>query len=384
MKNTIVCPNCNKEIEISEAFEHELSDKLRKSLQEDYESKLKIEQGKALLNAKHQLSLELEDKENESKELKKQNEKLHTQILEMNKTLRMIQQQSKDKEIELQKQLSFERGKIQQDVTKKTYEEFKFKDLEKEKMITDLKKSLDEARRKADQGSQQTQGELLELDFEKELNVNFPNDKISETKKGARGADIIQQVKTPMGKSAGKIIWEMKRTKNWEDKWIDKLKSDQREEKAEIAVIISQILPKETKKEIVNINKVWVATYPHAITLAGLLRDQLLSVAKQKAISSKSASDAQTLFDYMTGYEFANQMEAIIETYLGLNEQIIKEKMAFEKQWKQREMQLTKMYKSVLQIAGSLTGIAGPNMPQIKGIDVSELDTGKIAERKLL
>lgn len=366
MDSLLRCPSCGEEIELSKALSHQINEQLK------IESELKFKE-----KLTKEMEFKIKDKENEMLELKDNNKQLMTQLLELNRTIRELKNKDDKRELELQKELARVAQNAKIEAHRQSSEEYRLKDLEKEKKISDLVKEMEILKQKAQQGSQQSQGEVLELDFERELKENFPRDEIVEVKKGIRGADVIHIVKTPMGKTAGKIIWEIKRTKNWEDKWIDKLKSDQRDEKAEIASILSQSLPKESKKEIEYINKVWVATYAHRIGLANLLREQLLAVAKQKAMANKTADDAQTLFDYMTSNEFSQQMEAVIETYLGLNDQITKEKMAFEKQWKQREMQLNKMYRSILQIAGSIAGIAGQSMPQIKGIDLGQLESGE-------
>lgn len=135
-------------------------------------------------------------------------------------------------------------------------------------------------------------------------------------------------------------------------------------------------MPKDSAKGIFNISKIWVCDYQRFIVLAALLRNQLLEVAKQKAIMSKSDDISAELYEYITSHDFSHQLEAIIETYLGLQEQITKERMAFEKQWSQREAQLNKMYKSLFNIYGGIAGIAGQGMPQIKGIDLDRLGSG--------
>ena len=365
MSNLILCPHCKKEIELSEALTHQIRESERSAIEKEISEKIRQ---KFL----QETELKMRDKENETKELREQNHKLGEQLLELNKTLRQMQERDETREIETQKIIFAEREKAKLEAGEKQAEENRLKILEKDKQIADMKKSLEEARRKAEQGSQQTQGEVLELDLENSLRKAFPSDEISEVKKGSRGADLVQIVKTPMGNIAGKIIWENKRTKNWETKWIDKLRADQRMEKAELAGLISVVLPPDAKKEIICVNKVWVTTNQHFLALATLLREQLLLVAKQKAISSQSANTAEELFEYLTSHEFTQQFEAIAESYLGMQEQIIKEKMAFEKQWKTREVQLNKMYKSLFNIYGGISGIAGSSLPQIKGLDLLE------------
>lgn len=366
MQNIIICPHCKKEIELTQALTHEISQ------QEIEKEKKKLEEQ---LKAKFELSIK--DKENETREAREQNKRLMTQILELNTTMRGLRTKDEQRELELQKQVAQAKELAKLEALKLSAEDHRLKDLEKEKTINDLKKMLAEAQQKAQQGSMQTQGEVLELDWEKELRTQFPNDEIKEVGKGVRGADVEHIVKTPMGKVAGTILWENKRTKHWEDKWLEKLKADQRASKAELAAIITNTLPLSSQKDIQNINKIWVTTYAHAIPLAHLLREQLLAVAKQKAVSQSSASDAQMLYDYMTGHEFSQHIEAIIEVYLGLQEQIAKERAALEKQWSQRDMQIKKLYTSLFGMYGNLAGIVGQGMPQIKGLEIAELEDGE-------
>ena len=364
MNNTIKCPYCKKTIEITSALSHEIDEKTKLNLENKIKTKFKEE-----------YNLKLKDKENETGELIERNKELSNQQLELNRLIRSLKENDEKRALEMEKLIGIEKDKAKLDAIKKASEEYRHKEMEKDKTINDLKKLLDDARRKSEQGSQQTQGEILELDLENELRNAFRNDDIIEVKKGTKGADIVQVVKTPLGNSTGKIIWELKRTKRFDQNFIDKLKSDQRTEKAELAVLITTMMPKDCQKDIISVNNVWIATPKHTISLANILRQQLLAVAKQKAISSKTQTDAQILFDYMTSSEFSHQLEAIIETYLSLQNQINKEKMAFEKQWKQREKELEKMYKSLFGIYGSLIGIAGNSLPQIKGIEM--LDIGE-------
>lgn len=369
MINTITCPHCKQEIEMSEALTHEIGEQVKVKTEAQLRKKITGE-----------LELTIKDKENEAKEARQRAEQLMAQILELNTSMRTMKTRDEQREVELQKKLADAHESAKQEALKQADADHRLKDLEKEKVISDLKKSLDEAKRKVEQGSMQTQGEVLELDWEAELRAAFPGDSINPVGKGIRGADVEHTVKTPMGKTAGVIMWENKRTKHWEDKWIDKLKTDQRARKADVAALITEALPVGSTKEICNIAKVWVTTYAHAIPLAHLLRDQLLAVAKQKAIAGSSNDDATQLYEYMTSHAFTHQIEAIIEVYLGLQEQILKERAAFEKQWAQREMQTTKLYKSLFSMYGGLTGIMGQSMPQIKGLEMSELGAGDMPD----
>jgi hypothetical protein len=234
--------------------------------------------------------------------------------------------------------------------------------------------SLEEAKRKAQQGSQQTQGEVLELDLEETLRQEFPNDEIEPVGKGVKGADIRQIVKSPKGFVCGVILWESKRTKAWTDEWLTKLKDDLRAEKANIPVIVSTSLPKELKSLMGLIDGVWVTTYELFIPMATLLRKNLLDIGFQKAVSAHRGDKADLLYEYITGHEFRQQVEALAEVYHEMQEEISKERVAFEKIWKTREGQVKRLSLATANVYGSMQGLVGSSMPQVKGLDLPQLE----------
>ena len=209
------------------------------------------------------------------------------------------------------RKLDAEREKLKEEIEKRLNEQHRFKDLEKEKLIEAMKNQIEELKRKAEQGSQQLQGEVLEIELEELLNKNFPYDTIMPVPKGLRGADVIQNVCTPSGQQCGTIIWESKRTKAWSDAWIDKLKEDQREAKSDIAVIVSIALPKDMTG-IGQINGVWVTDFTLAIGLAEALRVTLIEVAKTKTSAEGKSSKMEMLYEYLSGPEFRQQIEGIV------------------------------------------------------------------------
>ena len=195
--------------------------------------------------------------------------------------------------------------------------------------------------------------------------------------KGVLGADIRHIVKSPMGTVCGTILWESKRTKQWSDGWVTKLKNDVLSDKANIPAIISEVLPEEAKSGIGLINGVWVASSKLAIPLATLLRKSLLDVAKQKKIKENQQSKAEDLYAYVTSHDFQHQVEAMIEIYQDMQNQIQKERVAFERSWKLREQQVNRLLSGVAGMYGSMQGIAGQSLPSIKQLEFSNaLDDG--------
>lgn len=316
--------------------------------------------------------MKLKDLQNEKQEDKKRIEKLMQDILKANENMRELRKKDEERELEQQKKLLEEEKKIREEVIKSETEKANLKLLEVTKQLDDTKKALEEAQRKSSQTSQQLQGEVIELELEEFLRSSFPHDEIIAIGKGVHGADIRHIVKSPKGYVCGVILWESKRTKRWEDKWLDKLKDDLRNEKANIPVIVSSELPKEAKDGIGLKEGVWIASQPFVFALAELLRRNLLEVGYQKAVMANKSDKADLLYNYVVSHEFKQQVEAIVEMYIEMKQQIIKEKASFEKMWKVREEQVEKILRSTAHITGSIQGKVGAAMPQIKGLDLLE------------
>jgi hypothetical protein len=238
-----------------------------------------------------------------------------------------------------------------------------------------MKKEVENAKRKGEQGSQQLQGEVLELDLEDILNRGFPGDLIKPVPKGQSGADVQQFVNTPLSKECGSILWELKRTKTWSDSWITKLKADQRVAKADIAVLVSEVQPKNVDG-IAHVDGVWVTTPVFALTLASLLRDKFLGVAREKALSKNRGQKADLLYEYVTSPAFIQQVESVIETYSEMLSQVNKERVAYEKFWSTREKQAQRILLATANVVGNMEGSIGQGMPHIKGLDLGLLESG--------
>lgn len=348
MQNTIICPNCKKPIELTQALTHQIQEELLSKEQEKHEEELQVMKDK--LEAAEKTELILRKQKNE------------------------LDEEKRKFELDKQRQLDSEREKIRQKTLEEAAESQRLKEKEKDKVIDDLKKSLEDAQRKATQGSQQLQGEVQELDLEELFRKEFVGDTIEPIGKGVLGADIRQVVRSPRGMDCGHILWESKRTKAWSDGWISKLKEDMRNDKANIPAIVSEVLPEEIKTGLGLKDGVWVTSPRLVIPLAMLLRKTLLDAARQKMISENKQSKAEELYGYITSHEFAQQVESMIETYKEMQEQITRERTAFERSWKQREAQVTRLLSGVAGIYGSMQGIAGPALPTIKNLELTSGD----------
>jgi len=419
MKNdtkNIICPECGESISIDDVLTSQIEDKLRKEIEgkqkakeaEFKEEKKKLEAEKAELEAeKKNTQVEItkkvneklatekislwkqaqveagKEKEAEKKMLEEQLAEKDAKLKEANKNeleLRKEKQKLKDEqdafEIEKTRQLDEERKKIEEDASKKATDAKQAEIDQLNKKLSDATKAKDELARKLEQGSQQTQGEVQEIILEELLKSEFIHDDISPVPKGVTGADVIQTVKTKTGAECGKIIWESKKTKAWSEGWIQKLKDDQRTIKADIAVIVSSVMP-EGSAGIVLRNGVWVCDIKLAGSLATALRHSLESVSREKSMSVGKNEKMEILYAYLTGTEFKQRIETIVETFSTMKSSLDKEKLYFEKSWAEKEKQIQKVIKNTVGIYGDLGGLV-----QLQKIESLELPEPKVEEEE--
>ncbi len=363
MSNLIKCPKCGHEFTASEGLMSHLKE----------EAGLEIEK-KVRAEIENEKSLEVQDLK---KTVQEKNEKINDfrkQELDLRERSRKLEDREKNVELETQRRIDEEKKKIEEDTAKRFIDEHHLKDLEKDKKFSDMEKLVEELKRTSQQGSMQTQGEVGELELEKTLEKLFPTDEISEVKKGELGGDIRQIVKTQRGTGCGMILWEIKRTKTWDERWVSKLKEDMGRDKIHVAVIITEILPKDFKKPIGEKSGIWITTSTFVEPLAKLLRKGLYEVAKEKAVNFNKQSKAEEVYDFVTSNEFIQQIERMVGIYQEMNEQISRERAVAERQWKLREMQVSRLITGVSGIYGSMQGIAGSALPLVKNLELPEGD----------
>ena len=324
-----------------------------------------------------EMEMKLKDRQNESEELKKQKKELQEQLLELNKMMRRVQDENKEKELEMMKKFNEEQDKVRHIEQKRMEEQFRLQILEKEKKLQDAIKANEDLRRKLEQGSQQMQGEILELAIEELLQKEFPYDEIKPVPKGINGADIIHCVRSPGGKACGSIIWEMKRTKAWSQGWVSKLKDDQRNIKAELAVIISDNIP-DGLNHFGLLDGVWICKFEYFLGLAYALRSQLIEVSVIKSAQIGQQSKMEVLYNYITSIEFRHRVEAIIEAFGNMQEEIEKERRWFSQKWAREEKNLRKVLDTTVGMHGDLQSIMGKSIGELK--QVAELSDGKTDE----
>ena len=377
MNDTIICPNCKKSIPLTEALSHQIQDKYAKfykiRLEEEKNKFAKTLQPELEKQLKEKMDFEIKNKNNELEELRKQNKNMQEQMLELNRLLRQIKSESEEKKIEMEKKLSAAEDKIRGEEKKKADEEYRLKILEKDKKLNDALKMVDEYKRKLEQGSQQTQGEVMEDELKKILTGEFPYDEIVDVPKGIRGADLIQVVKNNVGKKCGTILWESKRTKVWTEGWIFKLKQDQREIKAELAIIVTQVLPGEINSFGIK-EGIWVVDYRTLIGAAIALRNNLIELFSLRSANRGKEEKKEILWNYLTSVEFKQRVEAIYESYNNLRDELQKEKDWFTKKWAREEKSIERVKDNLLGMHGDLEGIVGKTLPELE--QLKKLETG--------
>ncbi len=353
MANMIKCKNCGEEIEVSEALSHQVEEQVRADVEKSARAKWAEE-----------MELTLKDKANESEELKAKNKKLQEEMLEAAKAKRELADKMERMEIENQKKLDLELERIKLEVHKKTEEEHQLKDAEKDKKISDALKQVEEMKIKMQQGSMQTQGEVFELEIQSILQKAFPTDLIAEVAKGVRGGDVVQTVVDKGGQKCGVILWESKNAQ-WSDKWLAKLRDDQRELKAEIAVLVSVNLPADygTYHE-----GIWVISRKDILSSATFLRFNLVQANYLKRSQDGKKEKADALYAYLSGHEFSQRVQGMLEHYNNLQKELEQERRWFGLKWARQEKSLRAMIDQTSGFYGDLQGVMGTALPEIKSL----------------
>jgi len=408
---TVFCPQCKSEIKLTES----LAAPLLESVRRDYEQRLsqkdnEISKREKFLNqraesiekAKQNLDHEIEQKLRSerarivSEEAQKAKlaigSDLEQKAKEINDLQLLLQEQDKKlgeaQQVQaelLRKQRELDDAKRELDLTiekrvqanlvaerdkakKEAEEELKLKVMEKDQTITAMQKQIEELKRRAEQGSQQLQGEVQELQLESLLRAKFPRDTIHPVAKGDFGGDVLQRVIGPLNQICGTILWESKRTKNWSDGWLPKLRDDQRAAKADVAVILSQALPKDVDT-FGFLDGVWVADPKVAVPVALSLRQSLIEISAARQASQGQQTKMEMVYGYLTGPRFRQRVQALVEAFSSMKEDLDREKKTITRQWAKREEQIDRVMQATVGMYGDLQGIAGKTLQEIEGLE---------------
>ena len=381
MNNQIKCPNCGAIIDVNEILYHELENKFKNEYQQKLQNinkEIEEKTKQKLIQEKEKLKQELFNEQNEMVEiLKKELQEKSKQVIELNKSKAEIEKLKIEKEeleskilANAQKEMHIKLQEEKQKLKAQIENENELKLKEKEEQLKQLQIQLKIAQQKATQGSMQLQGEVQELAIEEYLKSNFPFDTIEEIKKGAKGGDCIQYINTREAQNCGKIYYESKRAKEFQKAWIEKFKTDMREKGIDIGVIVTSTYPKELKRMGI-IDGVWICSFEEFKGLSIALRESLIKLYFAKKQNENKTDKMSLLYNYLTSNEFKMEIEAIVEAFSSMQNDLEKEKRAMQKLWKQREKQIQKVLESTINMYGSIKGIAGS---AIKTIELLELD----------
>ncbi len=329
--------------------------------------------------AKHASAAELDAKVRELTELqevlKARDEKLaeaQKAQAELIKKQRELDDAKRELELTVEKRVQDGLGEVRALAKREAEDGLKLKVMEKDQTIASMQQKIEELKQKAEQGSQQLQGEVQELELENLLRVKFPFDSIEPVAKGEFGGDVLQRVISQSGQQCGAILWESKRTKNWSDGWLTKLREDQRTAKAEISVLVSQALPKGVESFDV-LDGVWVTSPRAALPVATMLRHTLLEVSMARQVSEGQQTKTEMVYQYLTGPRFRHRVEAIVEAFSSMQSDLDKERKAIMKQWAKREEQIERVMGATVGMYGDLQGIAGKSLQEIAGLELVAL-----------
>ena len=410
---TITCPSCSKEIKLTESLAAPLIQEMREKYQSQIEEKENdIEKKeKAIRKREEKIShteksiektiedrvseklkteretiIEREKKKAES-DIKIRMEDLEASLTEKDEKLKEAQKAEVDfrlkkreledakREIELdvEKRVEEKVSAIHEKAKAKAEEELKLKIDEKDETISSMKSQIENLRKKAEQGSQQLQGEVMELSVEDTLRNKFPHDIVEPVPKGESGADIRQRIVSPTSIPCGSILWETKRTKRWSKEWTKKLRNDQRNAESDLAVIVSEALPKEVKA-FDYVDGVWVTAPQYYVPLALALRQSLIEINKTKIANMGQQTKMEQVYEYLTGPRFRHRIEAIVEKLSDMQKDLDQERKTMTRLWAKRQTQIEGVTESSAGMYGDLQGIAGQEIREIEGLELTALE----------
>lgn len=356
--------------EAQAAGARELADLKDRLARADDERKAEIERARA--RERETAAAEKADLEARLTEGAEKMKQAQARELELLKKGRELEDQKAGMALELERRVQEQSEQIREEAVRRAEEEFRLKLAQRDHQIEALKNQAEDMRRKAEQGSQQTQGEALELQFEAALRSAFPRDEISPVPKGKHGADVIQRVVGPTGGECGAIVWECKQAKNWGGAWIEKVKENMRTAKGNIAVIVSTTMPADVRGFDFK-DGVFVTNYECALPLARALRMSLEQVAHATAASTGQNEKMDLLYRYLSGAEFRHRIQAIVEAFGSMRKELNRERDVYTKIWAKREKQLEIVIKSTLGMHGEFQAILGSDAPQLESMTLKAL-----------
>ncbi|MBT3817097.1 MAG: DUF2130 domain-containing protein [Candidatus Magasanikbacteria bacterium] len=394
----IVCPSCSVSIPLSEALRKQVTEQLevnfrkkvekqmeevalqkkelekqKREVEKSVEVRLQAEKEKMWLvaqeKAKEKMNIELKDLEKINQEKEVKIREMQEKELELRKQKREIEEKEKSLVLEMERKLDEEREKVSKQVKEEAFVESRLKIAEKDKQMEQMRSTIEELKRKSEQGSMQIQGDVQENDLKVLLQQHFPMDTIDDVPTGIRGADLVQTVHAQFGKKTGIILWESKNTKAWSSDWIKKLKDDQAAVKADVCILVSQSLPSDIQTFGLK-NGVWICHYKFAFALASTLRLHLEELSKAKQSLVGKDQKMEYLYDYLCGNEFRNKIENIVSAFSSMKEGLETEKRSMQRIWSKREKEIERVILNTSGMYGDLQGIVGASLPTVDALEL--------------
>jgi len=408
-EHQITCPKCGHEFPLSEAVSLRIEERLkadyerqrrekeaelaeeRKAVEEqatllqtkldnvelDIQQKVKEKEQLMLEHVRKKVAeeheLKVKDMQSELNEAKGKLKETQAQELNLRKRQRELEEEKQNIDLELERRLAEEKKAIEVNLQKRLADDYTLKIAEKDKTIDDLRRKTEELQQAASVGSQQLQGEIAELEFERVLPAKFPFDRVEPVPKGTPGADLIQTVRDELGAECGSIVWEIKRTKNWSDGWIQKLKDDQANIKGNIGIIATQALPKDVSG-FAFYQGIWVTDFSSALGLATALRAGLIEVNLAQTASIGKNEKVEAIYQYLTGPNFRQRVGGIVDAFQSMKGDLDTEKRVIQKQWAKREKQIERTIAYTTGLYGDLQAIVGGAFPQIQELELEQLE----------
>lgn len=415
---TVICPNCKTEIKLTESLAAPLLESTKRSYEQRLtEAEGRIQQREAVLRdqqseltkakerveediaqrvqtvrasiaeeeakkARQALSVDLDQKSREITDLQEVLKSREEKLAEAQKAQadlirkqRELDDAKRELDLTVEKRVQDSIGQVRDQAKKEAEDGLKMKVAEKEQTIAAMQRQIEELKRKSEQGSQQLQGEVSELELENLLRSKFPLDSIEPVPKGEFGGDVLHRIVSSVGQSCGTILWESKRTRNWSDGWLAKLREDQRTAKAELAIIVSVALPNQIESFDL-IDGVWVTSPRTAIPVAIALRHTLIELHSARLSTEGQQTKMELVYQYLTGPRFRHRVEAIVEKFADMQSDLEKERKTMTKLWAKREEQIRCVIESTAGMYGDLQGIAGKGLSEIEGLEIKLLDSG--------
>jgi hypothetical protein len=414
MQLPVVCPQCQNEFQLTDVMYSQILNRVRselavettakqrvfdeqsqllsqreakleaerKSIPEEIQKAVEVERTRlefeAASKARKDVEVELKDRDEQLAEKDQKLKQSQAAELELLKKHRDLESEKAELELEVERKLNEGRQKLREEALKQFEEKHLLRDAEKDKMISDLKRNMADMERRLEQGSQQLQGEVLEIELESLLRRTFPIDTIAEVAKGVSGGDVVQNVMDQRGSKCGQILWESKRTKNWSNNWLTKLKDDMRSSRAQCGVIVSEALPDEVR-HFMFIDGVWVCSWACVAALASALRQGLIEIGRSQLSAQGQQEKMAVLYGYLSSSEFRHRIEAIVDSLVAMEQDLASEKRSQLARWSKRGKQIQRSIESSASLYGDLQGILGATLP-----DLESLTLGVDCEDRLL